>query len=447
MISESSFIDGSDSKSNKNLLFSTKITDNSIDLNRQAFSNIIEIDNRNNTKNRAVFLVSIKKHYLLITTYGKEYAECIANEIGLCIEASCNPCCSLYQISNDCFIIYISEYKNKIQLTCLANQILLRVSSNFMSKILGCRIGILELGSMKYDAEKIIKNASIACEISNDNQFFGFTFFENTMLESIFRATEIKTELFQAISNEKSKSIYVEYQPIVNVLSDQIVGFEALARFNSKRFGIVSPAEFIPLCEESQQIIALGENIMFKAFNFLKRAEKLDPDLSLFINISLVQLLSDDFVDETMKLIETTDVSPVKIMLEITETVFSKDYEKINNNLQKFKDHGINIAIDDFGTGYSSFARERELNVNYLKIDKSFFDNLLVSDDKDSIVEYIIKMAHKLGQCVVAEGIENEYQKEYLKKNDCDLMQGYLFSKPLNDELALNRLLHANVLL
>ena len=137
-------------------------------------------------------------------------------------------------------------------------------------------------------------------------------------------------------------------------------------------------------------------------------------------------------------------VNPRNIGIEITESVFASDYENINSIIKKLREAGLHIAIDDFGTGYSSLAREKELSVDCLKIDKYFIDKLLDTDLSKAITSDIISMSHKLGHCTIAEGVEYESQLQYLKEHSCDRIQGYLFSKPLNEEDALEFLKSKN---
>ena len=137
-------------------------------------------------------------------------------------------------------------------------------------------------------------------------------------------------------------------------------------------------------------------------------------------------------------------VNPRNIGIEITESVFISDYKHINNIIWKLKDAGLHIAIDDFGTGYSSLAREKEFSVDCLKIDKYFIDKLLDTDLSEAITSDIISMSHKLGHCTIAEGVETESQLQYLKEHNCDRIQGYLFSKPLDEEDALEFLKSKN---
>ena len=141
-----------------------------------------------------------------------------------------------------------------------------------------------------------------------------------------------------------------------------------------------------------------------------------------------------------MSMMEKVGVTPHLVSFEITESIFSSNYQEVNKILGQLKDLGFHIALDDFGTGYSSFARERELNINCLKIDKYFIDKLMYLEEHEAITGDIISMVHRLGHCVVAEGVEHEKQRDYLKKHGCDKIQGYLISKPVDEETAIELL-------
>ncbi len=150
--------------------------------------------------------------------------------------------------------------------------------------------------------------------------------------------------------------------------------------------------------------------------------------------MSGLQLIRDEFINEIIDILEDTKINPSNFGIEITETIFAGNYNVINKKLKKLKKLGIKITIDDFGTGYSSFAYESELQVNCLKIDKYFINKLLYTDNDKSVIGDIISMAHRLGHYVIAEGVEYEEQKKYLIAHNCDMVQGYLFSKPLDED-------------
>ena len=177
---------------------------------------------------------------------------------------------------------------------------------------------------------------------------------------------------------------------------------------------------------------------MISTLRFLKRlAEQGIHDIVISVNISAIELLQPDFAGRLLGLIGSMRVDPACVGIEITESVFAADYEEINRIILRLREAGIHLSIDDFGTGYSSVAREEELIVNCLKIDKHFIDRLLEPEIDRAITGDIISMAHRLGHCAVAEGVEVEAQKQYLIAHGCDRMQGFLFSRALDEDDAL----------
>lgn len=200
----------------------------------------------------------------------------------------------------------------------------------------------------------------------------------------------------------------------------------------------MSPLEFIPIAEKTKLILPIGEKVIVKAFQFLNRLKECGYDeISVSINISITQLLKPDFTSRLFELMSEMQINPKNIGIEITESIFASNYDNINKIIKELREAGIHIAIDDFGIGYSSFARERELKVDCLKIDKHFIDKLLSTDLKKAITSDIISMSHKLGHCTIAEGVEHELQLQYLKENGCDKIQGYHISKPLDEKEAI----------
>ena len=160
-------------------------------------------------------------------------------------------------------------------------------------------------------------------------------------------------------------------------------------------------------------------------------SEECHKPLSISVNVSAVQLLRDDFIPELLEILRETGADPGCLGLELTETGFASTFDEMNRRFREIRNAGIKLYIDDFGIGYSSLAREGELNVDYLKIDKFFIDKLMEWDPTKFITQDIISMAHKMGHIVVAEGVEHPRQQELLKEFGCDLFQGYLFSKPV----------------
>jgi len=411
--------------------------------NRRYFEEILTRDsNINHKEKRAVLLVNLKRFNHINSIFGYQFGENLIRELANNLSAHCTEKCQLFQISIDRFAFYIKDYLDKNELREFCDSIIDSLYSSLSLKtIVGGSIGIVEINNGIGDAGSILKNASIAVENASNNQIFGYSFFDSEMESKAMREADIKDELTKISLDEYNDSLYLQYQPVLDLRTNKISGFEALARLRSKKLGNVSPMEFIPIAEETQLIVPLGKRIMRLAFRFLKELETKGFDnMRMSFNLSAIQLLRDDLIPDLTEVIDETKIDPSNLCIEITESIFSDDFQEINRKLDIIKALGIKIAIDDFGTGYSSLARERELNVDCMKIDKYFIDKLLSIDAKEAITGNIISIAHKLGHFVIAEGVENEKQKQYLKENNCDYMQGYLFSKPLDQNSAIELL-------
>jgi len=210
-----------------------------------------------------------------------------------------------------------------------------------------------------------------------------------------------------------------------------------LIRWHNKELGQVFPNEFIPIAEDTGLIKKLGAWVLETAShqNIEWNKKQLTPrPLSISINVSLVQLKSSSFVGELKVLLSKISLSPQHIVLEITESIMSDDPDAMVYLLQEIQDLGISIAIDDFGTGYSSLSYLRKLPIDILKIDQSFVADIGINKNGEAIVKTIITLAHNLGMEVIAEGVENESQANFLIAHQCDLLQGYYYSRPVETE-------------
>lgn len=395
---------------------------------------------------RAVILLDLKKINSFNMFYGYGYSEDLIKKITRQLSSLCNNECSLFQISFERIAFYIKNYGEKDKLIAICNAILELLQKIQVRHSINCNIGVLEIDKYQTTAD-ILKNVSIAAAKSAENQETPYHFFEDKLQEKLEREAVIKEELIAAARDDADESIFLLYQPIFEAKTNKIYSFEALARFESKKFGTISPLEFICLAEETQTIIPIGRNILRKACDFIKGLEAQGySKIVISVNVSVVQMLRSDFVDDVENVIKETAVDPDMLTLEVTESMLLTNYESVNKTIGKLRGLGIKFAIDDFGVGYSSLARERELHVDSIKLDKYFADDLLAHNPEKVITGDIISMMHRLGHKVVAEGIEEEIQKEYLIAHNCDYLQGYLFSKPIRSEIALELLKEANKL-
>ena len=244
------------------------------------------------------------------------------------------------------------------------------------------------------------------------------------------RKVLLEKELRQALVNEE---FILEYQPIVEIESGKIVAMESLVRWNHPQMGRIAPSEFIGLAEETRLIISLGECILREACAQCKNWQKQGvASIKVSVNVSVVQLRQGDkFIADIKNILDETGLAPKWLELEITETVLMESEEVFISTLQQIHNMGIGISIDDFGTGYSSLSHIKNFAVDTIKIDRSFIGDLNSSKTSEAIVKSIISLAHNLNLRVVAEGIETEDHRCFLKEHMCDEGQGFLFSKAL----------------
>ncbi len=275
----------------------------------------------------------------------------------------------------------------------------------------------------------LIKNADIAMYKSKDTGKNKYTLFDKSMEDELNRNTIILEILRGAIENNE---IYIKYQPQINIITNKIIGFEALMRIKSGKLGELSPSEFIPIAEESGLIVELGEWILKEACQFNKNLMELGyTPYIVSVNISSVQINRTGFITMLDNVLKETGIPPEYLELEITESTIVSSITDAVTLLNSLQDLGVRISLDDFGTGYSSLNYLTSMPINTLKIDKSFIDNISKNRKDSLIAEAIIQLAHSIDVEVIAEGVEYNEQLSVLKAKNCDIIQGYIYSKPL----------------
>ncbi|GKX67531.1 sensor domain-containing protein [Inconstantimicrobium mannanitabidum] len=340
---------------------------------------------------------------------------------------------SLFRFGGDEFIYYIENLSDREQLEILADNILKAFSEPVVidENIINVTIsmGISVFPDNGTDLDMLLKCADMAMFEVKERGKNGYYFFNEQLNDKILRRVNIEKYLKMALKNNE---FVLYYQPQIDLKSKKIDGFEALVRWNSPELGLVSPEDFISIAEEIGFIVHLGEWILRSACSYISGLNaKFNTNYTVAVNISMMQLLQDNFTEVVCSIIKETGLNPNLLELEITESVLMQSPEISIGKLQVLLNMGIKIALDDFGTGYSSLSYLRTIPLTTLKIDKSFIDDIIDEESKTSIVESIITLGHKFGLIMVAEGIEKEDQLKYLEKCSCNKIQGYLFSKPL----------------
>jgi len=351
----------------------------------------------------------------------------------------------LFHLSADKFAYILLDCPNEYQINGFSNAILESFTSPILIDSHEIYLSIsLGISSCPHDsllAETIKSQAETAlyqAKITGKSQY---VFYKKIMTEHVNRRLEIEDLLRRSI---KDHLIYMVYQPQYTPTTKHLQSFEALMRLRTESGQNISPSEFIPIAEEMGMIYKLGEWAIHEVF---AQVESWLSQEALFdyicINISGLQIKNPSFVDLIFRASKNFYLSPNRIELEITESILLDISSTALDALQKLKDIGFRIALDDFGTGYSSLSYLKTLPIHTLKIDKSFIDDLQNSKKDQDLVRQLIGLSHELNLLVVAEGVEIRSQLLFLQENNCDLIQGYYFSKPLSKEDAYQLLLQS----
>ena len=408
-----------------------------------------ELEHRDG-QSTALMLFNCSNFKIINMTKGYEYGDEVLKALAKLLFELENENIKLFRFTADRFVLYVKSYEGAEALVDLAELISEKMSQPMViqntKQYVEIQIGIVEINSSYTDVGQIIKEVSISLNDLSESSQKNYIFFNKEMEKVLQREEIIEKIIRSALADQGESPLYLEYQPQKDFKSDKITGFEALARMTDPDLGQISPVEFIAVAERKQLIIPLGKLILREACLFARSLNQLGfRGIRVAVNVSGVEILQDNYVENVMKIVRETGADSSSLELEITESMLLLDFEGINTKLITLSDHNIEIALDDFGTGYSSFYKLQELNVHAIKIDRSFINRIDSKQHSDLITADIISMAHKIGLRVIAEGVETEKQHAYLADNNCDLMQGYLFSKPLKEEAALALLRETNL--
>ena len=343
---------------------------------------------------------------------------------------------TVYRLGGDEFSIILEGTNDIHTITTLAKDILRTVALPFKIKnqeiVLYSSIGIVLFPEDGLTGHELLKNADTAMYHAKGSGGNKYQFFSESMNKQAVKRLQIESLIRHGL---KDDSFSVYYQPKIEIATGKIAGMEALVRFETPSKGIISPVVFIPVSEETGQIIDIGEIVLRKACFATKKW----VDAGLFdgrvaVNLSAVQFTQSNLVSQIASILKESKLLPKHLELEITEgTVMNSPQDAIDTMLQ-IRAMGVHLSLDDFGTGYSSLAYLKKFPLNTLKIDKAFVDDIEESEQGRNMVATIVTIAHNLGMDVVAEGVETNQQLSFLSGLKCEQLQGYLYSKPLATE-------------
>lgn len=347
------------------------------------------------------------------------------------------------RLGGDEFVVLLQNVTSSGWATQAAADILKVLESpcqlNGHKVVVGGSIGIVFGGSGYQQPAEIIQDADIAMYQAKASRC-GYVVFEPAMRSQANLRLQMESDLRRALDRQE---FVLHYQPILDLRSGDLIGFEALLRWQHPTRGLLAPAEFIGIAEETGLIVPLGWWVLRQACGQLQRWRQQVPDFAgvgLSVNVSAVQLKEARFIQQLDDILEEFHMNGQQLTLELTESLLVQDIDQTHQLLRALQTRCIDISIDDFGTGYSSLSYLHQLPITTLKIDKAFTRNLLSDKKQQRIVETMLVLAQHMGLKVIAEGLENPIQKIYFHSHGCDYGQGYLFHPPLDAAAALELL-------
>lgn len=385
-------------------------------------------------QNVGILFIDLDRFKFINDTLGHTIGDELLIEVGKRIQACVGKNDTVFRQGGDEFIVLLpntsgdeAAKKAKQIVEAFGQSIYLAEHELFASPSIGIALYPEHAG----DKETLIQNADTAMYRVKEQGKNGFQFYVPEMNETISKKMQLENGLRKALERDEFKLLY---QPKVDVQSRKWKGAEALIRWQHPVLGNISPAEFIPMAEETGLIIPIGEWVLREACRQNKTWQQAGfPPLRMAVNISSRQFQQIDLIDVIQKTLKETGLDPQYLELELTESLIQNSKHAIDT-MHQLKEMGIHLSIDDFGTGYSSLSYLKAIPIDTLKIDQSFIRNCL-NDPKDaSLVETIIHMAHNLELNVIAEGVETEQQLRFLQERHCNEAQGYYFSRPISAE-------------
>ncbi|ALC92283.1 hypothetical protein AM500_22805 [Bacillus sp. FJAT-18017] len=408
--------------------------------NRSMFEKMVQsaVDDAYSKKSKlAVFYLDLDHFKLINDTLGHhagdELLQIIAARLRKCLRSTD----IISRQGGDEFAILLDGFTDVKQLDIVAKRLIETVTDPLRladrEYVITTSLGISIYPDDTEDPHSLIKQADQAMYHAKENGNSSYQYYQSSMSINLSRRLELEQDLRQAL---KENELTIYYQPVVDIRSKRIIGFEALLRWIHPKHGFISPAEFIPIAEESGLIIPIGEWVLRTACMQFKELHKGGhPDTYVSVNVSTKQFEGGNFVSFVEKVLEETNFNPTLLKVEITESVMMKDIEDIVVKLKVLEELGVKVFLDDFGKGYSSLYYLQRLPINLMKIDKSYVQSIDNNSGQETIIRTIIAMANSLGLGIIAEGVELESQISFLEDHGCYNLQGFIFSKPVPYDL------------
>ncbi len=382
-----------------------------------------------------LMFIDLDNFKLINDTFGHHIGDLLLKEVARRLKNSLRKENFLARIGGDEFTVILSDAESIENVGLVAQKMLDALSVDFYLEKHNIRIGA-SIGLACFPVEgttkdNLLKHADMAMYHAKAMGRNNYQYFNEELNEKYRHHISIEYALKFALER---KEIFLTYQPIYNITTHHIVGLEALLCWKHPKFGMISPSIFIPIAEETGLITTIG-NWVFRTTCEQAKKWNLDKykNFKLAINLSSHQLIQEDFLEMVIDVLKNTNIPPSLLELELTETtIMSQRTDVYKNIINELHDLGVSIAIDDFGTGYSSLTRLKDLSIDTLKLDQDFVQDVTTDINSAIIVNCLIALGKNLDLKVIAEGIENENQLQFLQSKGCLYGQGYLLSRPIN---------------
>ena len=381
-----------------------------------------------------VMFLDLDRFKLINDSFGHVVGDQLLVEVAGRLKTEIRTGDTLARLGGDEFMLLLPQPTSREQAESVAQKLIASLQQPFYLRgkevYINVSIGISVYPVDSKDINTLIKNADMAMYEVKSAGKNGYTFFNARLEHAAAEKISIESGLRKALKNDE---LEMYYQPQINTKTQQIVGVEALLRWNHPQFGLVEPGYFIEQAEESRIIEQISEWVLNRvAIDLFGNKPFLESPIKASINLSAADIRQKDFPENLVSISRNFGIDPNRLEIEITENMFMSDIQACTHKLQILSNNGFSIAIDDFGTGYSSLNYLRELPVHTIKIDYSFISEIEHSKKGAALVAAIVSMAHALDINIIPEGVENTNQSAYLESLGCQIMQGYLFSKPVS---------------
>lgn len=400
----------------------------------------------------SLLLLDLDNFKVVNDTLGHHNGDLLLEQVAQRLSGTLRDADIICRIGGDEFAIVLESQSERTPSARVAQKILLALTAPFTLDVqefyVTASIGISQYPRDAGDLQTLTRNADTAMYQAKGKGKNAFEIFDPEMDKRAQKRLSLETHLRKAIERGE---LLLHYQPQINQKDGQVIGVEALLRWDSPELGLVMPTDFIPVAEESGLIVPIGRWVLQTACLQAVAWQTAGlGSINVAVNLSVRQTKDANLMDDILDALQASGLPPDRLELELTETALMENVHANLEFMNRLQTEGIRLAIDDFGTGYSSMAYLKRFPIDQLKIDRTFVRDIPGDGEDEAIATAIIAMAHSLGLSVVAEGVETEAQLEFLRAADCDIMQGYYFSRPLTVEqftsyLQANRMTGANL--